>query len=554
MKTTVNLAALARAAAFAAVAAPTILAEAVDMSGYEKDRLAPISQKSFEDLRDRTNQRIAEIRATPNTSISSSSWNTRYVSAAGNDSNNGQTPEYPWKTIDKVNTAGWGVQYVCFRRGDVFRGSVNAKSGVTYTAYGDESKPKPCIYVSPKNGADPGKWSTTNAPNVWCYKAGTDDIGTIVFDGGRAHAIKIVAERHTNATDTIEFTQLYTGEPFTNSYKDLAHDLHFWHDYTLSTRFKKYARGDGTLYLYSEQNPGRRFKSIEFCPNQCAFNVDVNNNVTIDNLCIKYVGKHAIGAGSDTNPTPVKNLKVTNCEFGWIGGTIQDEYSKKRNYPVRYGNAVEIYGGCDGFVVSNCYIYQVYDAGITQQFDLNDNVTQMDQKNIRYVDNVIEDCNYSIEYWLMLNNQPTNNTSHIENFLIADNIMWDAGCGFCEQRPITNESAHIKSWTSPKINRAKNFVIRDNVLACGKPMLVEINSKLANSDGTDSMPTMSGNVFIGRRGQKFGVVNQGTAVSRKFDDSGVSKICESYANNYFLTEPKRKFSLQVVPPGPHLER
>ena len=563
MKTTVNFAALACAAAFAAVSAPTLLAAPIDMSSYAQGRLAPISQKSFEDLRDLTDRRIAEIRATPNLAFDiTTDWfgntNVRYVSAAGDDDkNNGQTPEKPWKTIQKVNdSVGWGVEYVCFRRGDVFRGSIKAKSGVTYTAYGDKSKPKPCIYASTKNGANPALWSPTNAPNVWCYKAGTNDVGTIVFDGGRAHGIKIVPVMHTNGT-TKTFTQQYTGLDFTHNYKDLAHDLHFWHDYTKATRYWDYmknANGDGTLYLYSEGNPGSRFKSIEFNVGEHAINVGVNSSVTIDNLCIKYAGRHGIGAGSDTSQSPVSNLKVTNCEFGWIGGTTQNEYPDARNYPVRYGNAVEIYGGCDGFVVSNCYIYQVYDAGVTQQFDLNKTVTQMDQKNIRYVDNVIEDCNYSIEYFLALKDQTTNNTSHIENFLIADNIMWNAGSGFCEQRPITYESAHIKSWTGEKNNRAKNYVIRDNVLACGKPMLVEINSKLTNSDGSDSMPTMSGNVFIGKRGQKFGVVNQGSPVNRKYDDAGVLKLCERYAGNYFLTEPRRKYSMRAVPPGPQLER
>ncbi len=543
-----------------AACAATAAAAPVDLLGREQGRLSAMPQKSFENLRDLTDRRIAEIRATPNMSFTVTSsyffgTNTPYVSAAGNDSNDGQTPETAWKTIDKVNGyLGYGVKYVCFRRGDVFRGTIKAQSGITYTAYGDESKPKPCIYVSPENGAVPNKWQQTDAPNVWKYNAGTNDVGTIVFDGGRAHAIKIVPERHTNATDTVEFTQLYTGEPFTNSYKDLAHDLHFWHDYTKTTRFKKYAKGDGTLYLYSEQDPGVRFKSIEFCPKQFAFKIEVTGNVTIDNLCIKYCGAHAIGAGSSDNPTPVRNLKITNCEFGWIGGSTQNEYSDKRNYPVRYGNAVEIYGGCDGYTVDNCYIYQVYDAAITHQFGLTDNVPQTDQKNISYANNVIECCNYSIEYFLSLNGRdPNSNTTHMENISIVSNIMWDAGIGFCQQRPITNEAAHIKSWNSN--NRTKNYVIRDNVFARSTAMLVQINSTLANSDGTDSMPkAMSGNVFIGNKGQLLGVVNQGNGIWLRYNDAGVSTLCERYANNYFLTEPKRKYSLSVVPPGPHVEQ
>ena len=546
-------------AAFAAMSvattAPFLLSAApVNLLDREQGRLSAMPQKSFEDLRDLTDRRIAEIRATPNMSISSGEV-VRYVSANGDDTKDGKTEATAWKTLGKLtsgNLKPWfqtPVNCVRFRRGDVFRGQLQAVSGVTYTAYG--TGPKPCIYASTANGANTSKWKQTDAPNVWKYYAGMADVGTIVFDGGRSHAIKIVPERHTNATDTVKFTQLYTGEPFTNSYKDLAHDLHFWHDYTTNTWFKKYAKGDGYLYLYSSKgNPGSRFKSIEFCTGNHAIKVDVTSDVTIDNLCIKYVGAHGIGAGSNTDPTLVKNLKVTNCEFGWIGGSVQSEYSNVRNYPIRYGNAVEIYGGCDGYTVENCYIYQVYDAGITHQFDLNNNVTKTKQKNIRYANNVIECCNYSIEYFLMRGKQPNDTTSQMENVSIVSNIMWDAGTGFCEQRPITYEAAHIKSWQLD--NRAKNFSIRDNVFARSKVMLLQVNATLKNTDGNDSMPTMTGNLFIGDYGQRFGVANQGSAVSLKYDDDGISKLCESFANNYFLITPRRKYSLSVAPPGPQL--
>ena len=559
MKTTVSIGAAACAAAFAAVSALNASAAAIDMSGYSQGCLSPMSQKSFEDLRDLTDRRIAEIRATPNMNIPQGS-EVRYVSANGNDNNDGKSESTPWKTLGKLtyenlNPGPWWnqthVKYVRFRRGDVFRGQLLAQAGVTYTAYG--TGPKPCIYASPANGANPKLWTPTNAPNVWCYHIGTNDVGTIVFDGGREHAIKIVPYYHTNATAAVKFTQQYTGEPFTNGYKDLSHDLLFWHDYKANTKFKPHAKGSGIIYLYSEKgNPGSRFKSIEFCIGEQRNHVidaKRNDNVTIDNLCIKYAGAHGISGSDSSNPNPLKNLKVTNCELGWIGGSIQ--WENNAGGPTRFGNAVEIYGGCDNFVVDNCYVYQVYDAGLSQQFNLNTASQVMDQKNIRYSNNVIECCNYSIEYFL--GNVATNNTSHIENFTIVSNLMWDAGTGLCQMRPNTNEAAHVKSWGHS--NRAKNYYIRDNVFARSKKMLIHVNSARKNSDGSDSMPTtMSGNVFIGDRGQYLGIVNQGTEVWLRYNDAGVSKLCERYPENYFFTEPKRKYSLWAMPPGPHVER
>ena len=69
----------------------------------------------------------------------------------------------------------------------------------------------------------------------------------------------------------------------------------------------------------------------------------VCNGAHIDNLCLKYCGSHGVGSGTN------EGLRITNCEFGWIGGSIQGESIFGRKHPTRFGNAVEIYGGCDGY-------------------------------------------------------------------------------------------------------------------------------------------------------------------------------------------------------------
>ena len=69
----------------------------------------------------------------------------------------------------------------------------------------------------------------------------------------------------------------------------------------------------------------------------------VCNGAHIDNLCLKYGDCHGVGSGTN------EGLTITNCEFGWIGGSIQGESIFGRNHPTRFGNAVEIYGGCDGY-------------------------------------------------------------------------------------------------------------------------------------------------------------------------------------------------------------
>lgn len=94
----------------------------------------------------------------------------------------------------------------------------------------------------------------------------------------------------------------------------------------------------------------------------------------------------------------------------------------------RYGNGIEIYGGCDEFVVDNCYIYQCYDTGITNQNqdDVSDSSRTM--RNVSFTNNLVERCEMSIEYYLGAQMKPTD--SIIENFLIEDNILRLAGYGW----------------------------------------------------------------------------------------------------------------------------
>ena len=67
-----------------------------------------------------------------------------YVSSDGDDSNDGKTPETPWKSAKRVN-GSWLLEgdAVLFRRGDVFRGwAIKPMPGVSYGAYGTGEKPE----------------------------------------------------------------------------------------------------------------------------------------------------------------------------------------------------------------------------------------------------------------------------------------------------------------------------------------------------------------------------------------------------------------------------
>ena len=218
--------------------------------------------------------------------------------------------------------------------------------------------------------------------------------------------------------------------------------------------------------------------------------------MTIDNLCLKYIGCHAIAAGGRC----VEGLHVSNCEIGWIGGAIQHYLGTDPNYPqggrgtvTRFGNGVEVYGGCRDYTVENCWIYQVYDAGITHQITTNGHDYRL--RDILYRGNLVEYCVYSIEYFLEKTKGDTN--SAIENCVMEDNILRLSGYGWGQQRHNTDTPAHIKGWSYE--NTAADFIIRRNVFDRAAYRMVHLVAKKENS-----CPAMEENIYLQDAGRPLG--------------------------------------------------
>ena len=58
-----------------------------------------------------------------------------------NDDNDGKWTKTAWKTLQNVSEADlFPADGVMFRRGDIFRGTVYVKAGVTYEAFGGGEK------------------------------------------------------------------------------------------------------------------------------------------------------------------------------------------------------------------------------------------------------------------------------------------------------------------------------------------------------------------------------------------------------------------------------
>jgi hypothetical protein len=427
---------------------------------------------------------------------------TYYVSASGDDENNGLSPETAWKTLERVSNAeikeGDGV---LFRRGDTFRGFIITKPGVSYGAYGKGEKPR--LYGWNEDLALPELWEEFDKENhIWKYTKKILDCGTLVFNSGEKHSLKHIPSyingRFVCRED--ESKQFVMTEQMTG---DLDIYWHFEDKMTISpSKGQDFPIPDvvgtyGDLYLRCDAgNPGEIFKSIEALPRRNMFNVKGNKNVRIDNLCLKYIGCHAISAGGPC----VEGLKVTSCEIGWVGGCIQHYLGTDPNYPqggrgtvTRYGNGVEIYGGCDDYEVSNCYIYQMYDAGITHQVSTFGRTYQM--KNVRYLNNLVEYCVYSIEYFLEINGGSEN--CFMDNIEMSGNILRYSGYGWGQQRHNKHTPAHIKGWSYT--NTARNYAVHDNIFDRAAYKMVHLVAEKA-----ESLPRMYNNTYVQYAGNDLG--------------------------------------------------
>lgn len=274
---------------------------------------------------------------------------TYYFSPGGSDNNEGTSQEKPLRTISALN--GLNLKQgdaVLFERGSVYRisSAINAKSGVTYGSYGKGAKPK--IYASPTPLADSTIWTPTKTKNVWKTSYPYKEVGGIFFDHGEKVGYK------------------------KNKLKELDKDYDFYHDID-----------DGILYLrLSGGNPGKKYNSIEASTG--IFIVSIANsakNIIIDNLCLKYSSYMGI------HMTNANNVRITNCEIGYIGG-------KQYDAKIRFGNAIEAWASAKDFYVSNNWIYQTFDSAITWQGSEGGKY-----ENITVINNLLEYNNADIEYW-----------------------------------------------------------------------------------------------------------------------------------------------------------
>ena len=345
-----------------------------------------------------------------------------YISPKGSLDNTGLSPESPWST-DALIVYGYELDpgdAVLFERGKVYRivSAIPLVSGVTYAAYGTGNKP--AIYASQMNYAQDGLWFPSKKENIWRLDFTAGEVGHIVFNHGESMGAA----------------------------KDGLADMKKTGDYYHNEL-------EGYLYLYCDKGyPQDVYKDIEIGAEVGIMSGNSLKNVTVDNITFKYTGSHAINIANSNDIT------VQNCEFGWIGGCYMTEAGSVE----RYGNAIQFWDKSENITVKNNWVYQSYDAGLTFQ-------SRSDVKfhNIKFTDNLIEYCNYSIEFFV--GEDQNDVKGEYKNITIAKNIMRFSGYGFGFNRNYVHGTAHIVGWQY-SVPKTTNFKIQNNIFDCSARVLV----------------------------------------------------------------------------------
>ena len=332
---------------------------------------------------------------------------TYYLSNEGKDTNDGLTPETARATYAAIKLDLQPGDAVLFRRGDIFRGQMTLKTGVTYAAYGEGVKPR--LYGSYDGLAR--EWVETEEEGIYEYTGITGNYSNIIFNNGE-----------------------FIGRPVQSRA-------------ALKKRALNVFLGS-KLTIYSPNgNPGEIFNNIEIVDGYCLLTAGGSGlkDVKLQNLCLMYTGVHFLGTLG-----PVYGMEIEGCIMGYCGG--RDLYLGAGH--VSLGNAVEFWSVAVDINIHDNYIFQSYDAALTHQgptsvIDGDPQLSATNYTNIHYENNLLEYNTYDIEAFSCRNTseqqKSPNGTFTYNDVYVRGNICRFTGYGWGSlDRPDKNVYNHFK--------------------------------------------------------------------------------------------------------------
>ena len=414
--------------------------------------------------------------------------NTYYVSSHGDDGNNGLSPQTAWATLKKVNSTKLAAgSAVLFERGDAWYGTLLAKAGVTYSAYGDGDKPR---FIGAQDvGADkPAKWTLyyegDDGEKIWKYQENLPQVAAIFFNDGSTYASQLQMDWKPG--------QGYVTSDGTTALdvsSQLSNDLMYFSAIDLSS----FQLGDyipdlhltGPLYLRCDEgNPAEALGEIHLSLEGNGAEVR-GNQATLDNLCFQYYGCCGINCGGDT----YSGTLIQNCEIGWCGGFFREYEDNGMGLwkPCITGGAVHICG-TNNTAVSN-YIHDCDSKGFIIVYQVQDDTVN---QNISISGNLIEHCCTALCLNNFADGDNPENKYVFRDIKFADNYALHTGeyWGYERLSSYADTEANLCDIDFGTYrNRSENVSITDNVFYLSHAALVYGNIP------SDNMPTFSGNTY-----------------------------------------------------------
>ncbi|MCQ2455145.1 MAG: right-handed parallel beta-helix repeat-containing protein [Clostridia bacterium] len=325
-------------------------------------------------------------------------------------------------SLDDIPSGLKAGDAVLFERGGVWRvewkKGIVLPNGVTMGAYGKGDKPK--IYGSQRNFADNDLWEK-QGDNLYRTFLHGGNAGNMVFNDIACLGVKK------------------------------------WKKEDVKSNYDFYYASNEYLYFYYEGDIEKDFSSFEIAQRENLINM--NSGCIVDNICVKYGGSHGITgiAGCD-------NTRITNCEIGFIGGSMQSGTT-------RFGNGIEYHIGATNATVKDNHIYQCYDAGFTfQSWSTGSDTHYYD---INFSDNLVENCCYCIEYFTTSGTKGSGSYSDYKNISITNNVLRFAGYEWSQlQRPDPWMTSLIRGGQWAYVPDCQNFKITDNIFDISKACVV----------------------------------------------------------------------------------
>lgn len=321
---------------------------------------------------------------------------TYYVSANGNNDNDGLSPQTAWATPQHAVATAGGGHTILLKAGDTFYGGFRVPDAespdhpTVIDAYGEGAKPAICCY---KKVVDAAVWEQVS-PQIWRVNLfdETQFVGNTVAKDNNVGFIYV-----DGAIRGFKYYKL----------EDVRTLWDFYCDYD-----------SGYVYVHCPRNPNYYDQQVCFA---VGGGVSLGTNSRVSNLDIFGGGSHGMTAGHSAKGC-LKNAVASNCDIHDFGGA--QLRSEEHFRIIRFGNGIEFWSGAEDVLVENCRIYNIYDVAITMQGFPEKNGGW---KNVVFRQNAMWGNHQSFEIWTKDEHAKE---CGMTNCKFTDNICIGAGYGW----------------------------------------------------------------------------------------------------------------------------